>query len=319
MPGPLPNYLNPADFVDPVGQAVSWGEIIGGFGSLISIVLIHPVVKVVKAILPAWLHATIGTYGRIDDLIAVAYHSLGNVFATSAEPYARWLIVERGRVHPFITGTHAAIVTHEEKINNLHAAVNALTYGHPVAETKKAADTTAAQLRWQVAEAKNAAKAATVALHSFQSYVHGRYLTLIDQHIGRAQSQAEANAKAAAVTLVESQNEIFRRRLGVLAGEQGVSLPWEADTIPYALAGVISVLYPLVAEAESCYNPMCSDWRAAKSLLSELEGLVGIAVGATLVTEAIEHPITTGITIGREAASIGNNAVDIWKSLGLPT
>ena len=150
------------------------------------------------------------------------------------------------------------------------------------------------------------------------TYLNGPYRHALVKEINAAQGRAEEHSRAAAVSLIDSETEIFRRRVIAIEGARGISIPWAHETIPIALAGVMAAVVPLTIEAEKCWNPMCSDWNAAKSLLEGL--LAGVTtVGAIeFLADAVQHPESLGATVAGYADQIGNLAVDtFYDTLGL--
>lgn len=150
------------------------------------------------------------------------------------------------------------------------------------------------------------------------TYLNGPYRHGIVKDINAAQGKAEAHAKAAAVSLVESQDEIFRRRVRALEGARGISIPWATDTIPIALAGIAAAVVPLTIEAAECVTPMCSDWNLAKDALEAALAGLTTAGAITFLVDAVTNPESFGKSVADSAGVWGDRAVDVfYDTLGL--
>lgn len=165
------------------------------------------------------------------------------------------------------------------------------------------------------ATVNNELRAEIVAL---SDYLNGPYHAAIVARIAQAELDAEVHSREVAIELIQDQDHIFQHRAAALADARGLTIPWAADTIPIALAGIAAAVVPIEAEMLRCVNPMCSDWNAAKGLLEGLVAGIGTVGAIEFLVGAITHPESFGKTVAGYADEVGNLAVDsFYGILGL--
>lgn len=175
-----------------------------------------------------------------------------------------------------------------------------------------------AALRSEVEKATQKGNEGVAGVATIRNDLNGPYHRAIDQRILAAQHNAEVHSRSAFTSVIDSQNDILHRRIQQLEVSLGITIPDAEATIPYALAGVMAYTAVLTAEAESCYNPMCGDWRAAKAALEGALGTLSAAGAISFLVAAIENPSSTAALVAGSADAVGNAAVDnFYELLGI--
>lgn len=313
MPAQTPGYLGSGS--TKLGGFV---EVIAGLAAFVVIAGYFSSVKLVQAIfhgvpiIGRWIDT------NLENTAVAAYHSLGNVFATPAEPYVRSIVVHKDALHPLITGTHAAIVTHDLQLTNLHGIVNTLTYGHPVPETQKHAAETIASVNARIEKQNKEIAAANRQIAAINYRLSHGYLHTIEQKIAAAQSKAEQNASAAATVALHAQDEIYRRKVSQIGSAVGLPTGILESTIPIALALSVGYEGTIAEEVAQCLEPMCNDWNAAKNALEGALGALTVGGAISFLVAALTEPAVAGKLVAGEADAIGDLAIDsFYGILGL--
>ena len=326
MAADTPGYLSTTAYDSPgEGQSVGFPEWLAATAAAIATASFFTTVKIIKSVLVPSVILGPFILNKVDSIAEGVYHSLANTFATSTEPYARWLIVQRGRTHPFVTGTHAAIVTHDQKIETTHNQYLALEHKFKVAFPPAQKPLTLAEVNAEVKAtnaridklnkeiAKTNEQVAAINYRLSHGYLHN-----ITQQIDAAQSKAEQHAYAASVTLIHAQDEIYRRRVATIADATGLPAGILHDTIPIALASVVGLEATIAQEITRCLDPMCSDWNLAKDALEGVLGALTTAGAISFLAQAVTDPESFGQSVAGFADGIGNLAItSFYEALGL--
>lgn len=127
--------------------------------------------------------------------------------------------------------------------------------------------------------------------------------------------QAQAQAEGAALVAVQDalQGQITTLQTDLAGVEGAVSV-----TIPAAIAAVAAQVAPLVAEAEDCWNPMCSWWNGIENDLAKLLQLASVAGVLGFLAEAIAQPDATAsefTPIAEGVYNLGSSALHALLSL----
>jgi len=251
-------------------------------------------------------------------LAGEAFHGIEGFFLTALQPLQQEFDYVGATVATWITEV-------EDSLTNSHSATRSLSGSVKSIQSHTAtasgasiqAEINELELRIKAQEAAIAAESSRIT--DLRTYVDTTYNAEVEASITASRLDAEHNAAAGLRAYDASQEATLHAHIRTLETSLHITIPDAEATIPVALAGTMAYVATLTAEAETCYNPMCSDWNAAKGLLRELEGLVTAAVGGGLLIEAVENPIAAGVAIGNQATTLGQNAIDVWHSLGLPT
>lgn len=237
-----------------------------------------------------------------------------------------------GALHPifmFIEGHSQGIATFiaglidylfhlDDKTNSVHRTAEAAAAAAAAAQKTAGKAASVARVEQIIRPTYLLAHQTAANLANYERYVERRVVPAIDQTILREERKAIARAEAYTTAAIGALDEVYHRRLRELV-PAGTAIPGYAlDTIPIALAGTIAALLPLVAEAETCWNPMCADWNLAKDVLeSALSGLAAAGVVAALA-EMVTNPAAAAKVVAGAAGDVGGSAEALWESLGIP-
>ena len=200
-----------------------------------------------------------------------------------------------------------------DKTNDLHkAAVAANSRINGIAKNHTNA-ASIASLQKEVAAAKAAAATADKNVTALRKYVNGAYTHQVTQSIAAAEHKAVTSANSHTTSAIQAENDTLHRRIVTLQAQLGIHIPDAVNTIPIALAGVMSYAAVLEAAATECYNPMCQDYHAAEAALASLMAGLGAAGALAFIARAITDPEGFGTQVAGYTESVGDTAI---SSLG---
>lgn len=150
--------------------------------------------------------------------------------------------------------------------------------------------------------------------------MNSSYTARIQQSIAANEHKAVTSANSHTTAVINAQDDILHRRLKEIVPAH-IAIPgWAESTIPIALAGVIAAVLPIADIADTCLNPMCSDYAAATAALSSLLAGLGAVGALEFLVQAITNPESFGSQVAGYADSVGNDAVRaLGGILQLPT
>lgn len=218
----------------------------------------------------------------------------------------------------YISENTEAHITHNRKTALLHSDIEALRAQYKVPPAGVATTKTVETVRSTADKALDEARAAAQAVTNLHSYLNNHYWSRVEQRVEQAQSQAEIHSRAAIVTLIDGQDEIYRRK--VLEIGSGIGLPAGIleGTIPEALALAVGAEATLLQEEVECVQPMCNDWNAAKNALEGALGALTVGGAISFLVAALTEPAVAGKLVAGEADAIGDLAIDsFYGILGL--